>query len=74
MQLPSRPTRIISLTEWEARHQEQQQQQQHPPQPRHEEHLEQDDEIRLVDPSFTTNQSLGILSRSQQILTLVLKR
>ena len=74
MQLPSRPPRIISLAEWEARHQEQQQQQQQPPQPRHEEHLEQDDEIRLVDPSFTTNQSLGILSRNQQILDTRLKK
>ena len=70
MQLPDRPPRIISLAEWEARHREQQQ----PPQARHEEPFDQEDEIRIIEPSFTTNQSLGILSRNQQILDNRLKK
>ena len=71
MQPPVRPPRIMSLAEWEARQQEPHQPQPQAPQ---QELLDRDDEILLVQPDFTTNQSLGILSRNQQILDTRLKK
>ena len=75
MQLPSRPPRIISLAEWESRQQQQHQPPSYqPPTHQPEEPYNQGDNIRLVEPNFTTNQSLVTISRNQQILDNRLKK